>query len=510
MKSVTKDDQISVIGAGTMGAGIAQVAATAGHPVVLCDVVTGVAEGGLASIREGMEKLIPRGKFTQDRVDEICARITTSDQIDSVRGSAVVIEAIIEDEDIKKQVFAQIESVCPAETIIASNTSSISISALASEMNHPQRLVGMHFFNPAVVMKLVEVVSGLGTSNDVANAVADLATTWGKKPVHATSTPGFIVNRVARPYYAEALRSLTEKVADVQTIDLLFRSCGGFRMGPLELTDLIGQDVNAAVTESVYRAFYEDKKFQPSVLQRDMVSAGLLGRKSGVGFYDYSAESPAAIIESPVQGSADHVSSSLVGSFAGTESLDRLVRSGDSVVVETSTAEAYIEVGQARIQLTDGRTATQRGQEQATPNLILVDLASDYETSGVVAIAAAATATPEALLDVVGFFQTLGKDVCVIKDVPAMLVMRTVVMLINEAADAVDQGVCSSIGVDEAMQFGVAYPRGLLGWGDELGAGRVVRTLANIQNAYGEERYRCSPLLLRNQFSGRSLMEETA
>jgi len=289
MGALSTSDRVAVIGAGTMGAGIAQVAATAGHKVVLLDIADGAALNGKNSIRLGLEKLVSRGKKTQAEVDFILDKITAVNTFESIKECRLVVEAIVENLDVKRKLFADIEGLCGEHTIIASNTSSISISALAAQTKKPANIVGMHFFNPAAILKLVEVVSGLQTSKDVAETIFETAKAWGKLPVHAKSTPGFIVNRVARPFYAESLRALSEQVASVATIDTLMRSCGGFKMGPLQLTDLIGQDINCSVTESVYNAFYQDKRFMPSVLQAEMVSAGLLGRKTGIGFYDYQS-----------------------------------------------------------------------------------------------------------------------------------------------------------------------------------------------------------------------------
>jgi len=287
MAALSLSDKIAVIGAGTMGAGIAQVAATAGHQVVLIDIAEGV----------GLDGLVKRGKKTQDEVDAIVGRVQAAQNLVDAKDCKLVIEAIVENLQVKQSLFAEIESLCANDTIIASNTSSISISALSAKAQRPERVVGMHFFNPAAILKLVEVVSGLQTSPQIAKTIYQTSLAWGKKPVHTKSTPGFIVNRVARSFYGEALRSLNEHVASPATLDYLMRSCGGFKMGPLELTDLIGQDINNAVSESVYNAFYQDKRFLPSVLQAEMVAAGLLGRKSGRGFYDYSADKPAPDIE---------------------------------------------------------------------------------------------------------------------------------------------------------------------------------------------------------------------
>lgn len=500
MSALSSDKKIAVIGAGTMGAGIAQVAANAGHEVVLIDIADGAAEKGRTSVRLGLERLVDKGKKTSDEVKSLLSRIQISRSINDSADCALVIEAIVENLTVKQTLFSELEELCQASTIIASNTSSISISALSAKAQRPENIVGMHFFNPAAILKLVEVVSGLQTSHDTAELVYQTALAWGKKPVHSKSTPGFIVNRVARPFYAEALRSLNEQVASVATIDQLMRDCGGFKMGPLELTDLIGQDVNCAVTESVYSAFYQDKRFMPSVLQAEMVSAGLLGRKSGRGFYDYSAAPPKADIEAVISVATETSRVKIIGDVADKigplKSLTTLLQRSLNGVEVTPKGLPRIEVGEAIIQCSDGRTASQRAADQCTPNVVLIDYAADYQRADSVALSFALQCSEQARIDAVHFFQSLDKQVCILKDVPGMQVLRTVAMLVNEAHDAVNQGVCDPTAVDLAMQAGVAYPKGPIAWGESIGLKYLVLVLANIQATYGEERYRASPRLL--------------
>ncbi len=505
MSKLSTEQSIAVIGAGTMGAGIAQVAANAGHSVVLIDIADGAAEKGRASIRTGLTKLIEKGRKTAAEVEALLSLISVSQDVNDCSDATLVIEAIVENLEVKQRVFADIERVCNENTIIASNTSSISISSISAKAKRPENIVGMHFFNPAAILKLVEVVSGLQTSEAVAETVYQTAKAWGKDPVHAKSTPGFIVNRVARPFYAEALRSLTEQVASVATIDHLMRSCGGFKMGPLELTDLIGQDVNYAVTESVYAAFYQDKRFMPSVLQAEMAAAGLLGRKSGRGFYDYSIDKPSANIETIIGDQVDGVEINIIGDvndgLAPLSGLVSLIDESAYTVVRHSDGLPRIEVGSAIIQISDGRTATQRAADQAMSNMVLIDYAADYVSADLVGLSFAAQCNSQAREDAITLLQSLGKQVCVLKDVPGMQVLRTIAMLVNEAHDTVDQGVCDDAAVDVAMQSGVAYPHGPILWGEMIGLNYLVLVLSNIQAAYGEERYRVSPRLTLKRYS---------
>lgn len=281
-------DQISkvaVVGAGTMGQGIAQIAAMAGYEVSLYDLNQEVLNKGFLKIESNLDKGVERGKVTKEAKDLALSNITTSTQKDDLKAD-VVIEAIIEKLDVKQSLFKELEVLNSPETILASNTSSIPITKIAAGLKHPERFVGMHFFNPAHIMKLVEVISGAATSESVANTIYTLAEKLGKVPVMAKDAPGFIVNRVARHFYVEGLKVLEEGVADVEGIDRLVES-SGFRMGPFRLMDLIGVDTNYSVTESMFNAFHQDSKFRPSRIQQQKVDAGHHGRKSGKGFYDY-------------------------------------------------------------------------------------------------------------------------------------------------------------------------------------------------------------------------------
>lgn len=292
---------VGVIGAGAMGAGIAQVAAAAGHAVLLYDLNEAACDKALAGIRAQFARLAEKGRLEPAQADAAGNRIRAVRALADFAGTALIVEAAAERLDVKREIFATLERHVDDACVLATNTSSISITSIAAGLRAPQRVAGLHFFNPAPLMALVEVVSGLATAPEVAGMLHATAAAWGKQPVMAKSTPGFIVNRVARPYYAEALRVLNEQGGTPATIDAVMREAGGFRMGPFELMDLIGHDVNFAVTESVFRAYFNDPRYTPSLIQQELVNAGFLGRKSGRGFYSYAdgATPPAPDLEPP-------------------------------------------------------------------------------------------------------------------------------------------------------------------------------------------------------------------
>lgn len=279
--------KVGVVGAGAMGSGIAQIASQAGHQVVLYDLSQSVLDQSALKLAKIMTRLVEKKRVKHEDAGLIQDRISRTTEIDLFKGCDLVIEAVVENINVKHIVFQQIESIVNAECIIASNTSSLSITALAAGCQNPERVVGLHFFNPAPLMPLVEIIPGIQTSHLIPTHLLSLMKDWGKSPVVAKDTPGFIVNRVARPFYSEALRILDEGIADIPTIDTVVRRLG-FKMGPFQLTDLIGHDVNYAVTESVFKSFYFDPRFMPSITQLKLVEAGWFGRKAGKGFYNYS------------------------------------------------------------------------------------------------------------------------------------------------------------------------------------------------------------------------------
>ena len=507
MEALAKDNVVAVIGSGAMGAGIAQIAAASGHEVRLFDTREGAAAKAVGIIGTVYAKLVEKGRMSEAEASLARERLKAVASLGDVAGAAIVIEAIVENLEAKRRLFADLEGIVDERCILATNTSSISVTAIAAPLTHPERLVGMHFFNPVPLMALVEVISGLATSKGVADTVFATAQAWNKEPVHAKSTPGFIVNRVARPYYAEALRLLQEGAADAATLDAVMRDCGGFRMGPFELMDLIGHDVNFSVTQSVHAAYYGDGRFTPSVVQQELVNAGFLGRKTGRGFYRYGDDAAKPVVQAEsAQARPNTVAISIpreVRSSILSPMEARLAAAGFTVAHREPLAGAdkheapAFHCNGAAIYLTDGRSATERAAANGHANTVVYDLLFDYAKATRIALARADQCSDEAYHAAVGLFQAAGFEVTRFEDVPGMAVMRTVAMLANEAADAVNQGVCSARAVDIAMQKGVNYPRGPLAWADAIGLHHVVAVLANLGATYGEERYRVSPLLRR-------------
>jgi len=491
---LSKNTAVGVVGAGAMGRGIAQVAAAAGHPVLLQDAAAGQADKALGIIGQELDKRVARGRMTEADRQALLARITPVDSLAALAPAGLVIEAVVEDLAVKQQVFTTLEDACGADAILATNSSSLSPTAIARPLRHPERFLGMHFFNPAPVMKLVEIISGLATGDGVAAAAFATAAAWGKRPVYAAATPGFIVNRVARPFYAEAWRLLEEQAADAATVDAILKEAGGFPMGPFALMDLIGHDVNYAVTCSVFEAFFGEPRFRPSAAQRERVQGGYLGRKSGRGIYRYDADArpPAPHTAAPCP---PPQRITVEGELGIAEALLPLFTAA-GVTVARQPGAGVIRLEEGVLALTDGRPAVLRARGETAP-LALFDLARDYEKTPRLALTGSGPEAARLLTAATGLFQAAGKAVSVIADSPGMVLMRVTAMLANEAAEAVQQGVATAAAVDAAMPDGLNYPEGPLGLADRVGPARLLTVLDNLAAWYGDGRHRASGLLRR-------------
>ncbi|MGW6455231.1 3-hydroxyacyl-CoA dehydrogenase [Streptomyces sp. NPDC055078] len=464
---------VAVVGTGTMGQGIAQVALVAGHPVRLYDAVPGRAAEAAAAIGARLDRLVAKGRLAAAERDAARARLRPAADLGDLADAALVIEAIVEELAVKQELFRALEDIVTDDCLLATNTSSLSVTAVAGALRHPARFVGLHFFNPAPLLPLVEVVSGFATDETAATRAWATAAAWGKTPVRCADLPGFIVNRMARPFYAEAFALYEDRVADPATIDAVLRECGGFRMGPFELTDLIGQDVNEAVTRSVWESFFQSPKFLPSLAQRRLVEAGLLGRKAGRGWYDHGpgGERPEPHTAPPEPAPAYVIARGGLGPAA--ELLDMIGAAGITLRKEDEDEGTRLVLpGGGQLALADGQTS---GEFR---DVVYFDLALDYRAATRIALSVSPDnvspdgASPDGagrtLREAIGLFQALGKQVSVIGDAPGMIVARTVAMLIDIAADAAAKGVATEDDIDTAMRLGVNYPLGPFEWNRRL------------------------------------------
>lgn len=463
MTAIERSRTVAVVGAGTMGQGIAQVALLAGHRVLIYDINAALAADGAGIVQDRVERMAAKGRIDQAEAEDAISRIAPATGLADLAAAALVIEAVVEDAGVKRALFRALEEVVAPDALLATNTSSLSVTELAAGLAHPGRFLGLHFFNPAPLLPLVEVVTGFATDPAAAESAYATVLGWGKTPVRCADTPGFIVNRIARPFYAEAFAVYEEQGADPATIDAVLRESGGFRMGPFALTDLIGQDVNEAVTRSVWESFFRSPKFTPSLAQRRLVQSGRLGRKSGHGWFPYG---PDAVLPEPHTAGPEEAPAkvTVVGDLGPASELADLLEEAGIAVTATEHGGPYIQLpGEGQLVLADGKTSVEFA------DVVYFDLALDYRGCTRVALSASADTSERTLAEAVGLFQKLGKKVSVIGDVPGMIVARTVAMLIDLTADAVARGAASAEDVDTAMRLGVNYPLGPAEWHDRLG-----------------------------------------
>ncbi|MEV7519159.1 3-hydroxyacyl-CoA dehydrogenase [Streptomyces sp. NPDC091371] len=463
MTAIERSRTVAVIGAGTMGQGIAQVALLAGHRVLIYDIDAALAADGVSFVQDRVERMAAKGRLDRAEAEDAIGRIDSAAALAELAGAALVIEAVVENVEVKRALFKALEEVVSPDALLATNTSSLSVTELAAGLAHPGRFLGLHFFNPAPLLPLVEVVSGFATDAAAADRAYRTVLGWGKTPVRCADTPGFIVNRIARPFYAEAFAVYEERGADPATIDAVLRESGGFKMGPFQLTDLIGQDVNEAVTRSVWESFFRSPKFTPSLAQRRLVQSGRLGRKSGHGWYPYGPDAVAPLPHTAGPEDAPE-KVTVVGDLGPAAQLTELLEEAGVAVTATGPGGPYIQLpGEGQLVLADGKTSVEFA------DVVYFDLALDYRSATRIALSASADTSERTLAEAIGLFQKLGKQVSVIGDVPGMIVARTVAMLIDLTADAVARGVASAEDIDTAMRLGVNYPVGPAEWHDRLG-----------------------------------------
>ncbi|WP_328938127.1 3-hydroxyacyl-CoA dehydrogenase [Streptomyces tauricus] len=495
---------VAVVGTGTMGQGIAQVALVAGHPVRLYDTAPGRARAAAEEIGARLDRLVEKDRLTGAERDAARARLRPAESLAELADSGLVLEAVLERLDVKQQLFRELEDIVADDCLLATNTSSLSVTAIGGALRNPGRFVGLHFFNPAPLLPLVEVVSGFATDVTSATRAYELARAWGKTPVACADTPGFIVNRIARPFYAEAFAVYEAQAADPATIDAVLRESGGFRMGAFELTDLIGQDVNESVTRSVWEAFFQDVRFTPSLAQRRLVESGRHGRKTGHGWYDYGdqGERPEPHTAEKVQPPAYVVAE---GDLGPASELLALIREAGIQVREDEEDHGtrLVLPSGGQLALADGQTAVE------FRDVVYFDLALDYRRATRIALSHSQDTQTQTLAEATGLFQALGKDVSVIGDVPGLIVARTVARIVDLAHDAVAKGVATEEDIDTAMRQGVSYPLGPFEWSRRLGrswaydvlddlhmrdpSGRYAPSLALYRHAYASEKREGTP-----------------
>ena len=487
-------NRIGVAGAGAMGRGIAQLYAQAGFPVVLFDTQPAAVESALAQLKKTFGMLAEKGRMSAAQADAAVAAVQPADAVGGLAGCDLVIEAIIERLDIKRAFFGELEAVLAADAVIASNTSSLSITALAAACRHPQRIAGYHFFNPVPLMKVVEVVAAPRTEPAVIDRLVELTRIAGHTPVVAADTPGFIVNHAGRAFGTEALRLCGEGVAPFATVDRIMREqvdFGGqaFRLGPFELMDLTGLDVSHPVMESIYRQYYEEPRYRPSVIGAQRVAAGLHGRKTGEGFYRHTADGQ----QTPAEPAVPRVAA-LPKVWVAPGPMQAAVRElvgGCGGVVDTGGQPA----DDALIVLTplglDATTAALDAGLDARRAVALDTLFPFGARACKRRVVMTTPATGEAFRDAAhALFAGDGAKVSVIADSPGFVAQRIVAMIVAIGCDIAQQSIATPADIDAAVRLGLGYPKGPLAMGDHLGPARVVDLLANIHRVTGDPRYR--------------------
>ena len=495
---------LGIVGAGAMGRGIAQIAAAAGVQVRLYDMQAGAADNARDAIIAQLKKLQEKGKLSEAIVSAAIKKIAAAHTLDTFADCDIVIEAIVENLDAKRELLRTLEQIVGSACILATNTSSLSVTAIAAAATHPERVAGFHFFNPVPLMKVVEVISGVLTAEPVAQFLVDFAISMGHRPVRARDTPGFIVNHASRGYLTEALQIVQECAADFSQVDDVMREAAGFRLGPFELLDLTGLDVSHPVMESIYRQYHQEPRYRPSVITAQRLSAGLLGRKSGRGFYRYEngakRNDPASAVEASAHPWAGTVW--VAGTDPHTTALLTALLSRCGAVVETGEYASAAALCLVAPLGEDVSTCVAREGLDAQRTIgidTLTDCCGRLTLMTNPATDTALARQAQALL------AQSGQAVTLIRDSVGFIVQRVLATIVNIGCDIVQQGICTPEDLDCAVESGLAYPRGPLAWGDHIGAHRVLSILKNLHQSTGDPRYRASPWLRRRAQLGLSL-----
>ncbi len=498
-------ETVAVLGAGTMGRGIAQVAAMAAHPVWLYDPYPTALEKALAEVRSDLQKAAQKGRL-QEPVDHILSRIRPTESLQDCAGAEWVIEAAPEKLELKQELLGKLGEH-NFHNILATNTSTFSVSAIASRVQNPERVIGLHFFNPAQRMKLVEVIAGLKTAPELIERSLQLMQSWGKEPVKVVDSPGFLVNRVARPFYGEALKLHGEGVAK-EHLDWIMRGLG-FPMGPFELMDLIGLDVNYAASTSVYQGFYGEPRYRPHPLQYQRVAAGMLGRKTNHGWYAYPPGPPPPPT-SPAPRTEDTPLPMIVGPNPLAKELRARLRHTENVTEAQFVLDCRVKLERKHdffqnlpvVSLVWGHSASSVQAEFRDRMVAGFSLVPPVTEKSVVELYAPLSGGNQALQMAQLYFRAHGYNTLVLPDQPGGIGFRILALLINEAVSALAEGVASPGDLDRAMRLGTGYPLGPLEWAEKIWLKPVLRALEGLQAELGEDRYRPHPLLRRMVAAG--------
>ena len=495
---------IGIIGTGAMGRGIAQIAAQSGSEVLLYDTSPAAADAARSHLGNQWARMAEKGRMAPDQVAACTQRVGIASTLNDLALCDLVVEAIVERLDVKTALFRDLEAIVQPSTVLASNTSSLSITAIAVGLKNPQRFVGFHFFNPVPLMKVVEIIAGLRTDDSVVQGLKQYAKSMGHTPVVAQDTPGFIVNHAGRGYGTEALRIVSEGVADFATIDRILRDQAGFKLGPFELMDLTGLDVSHPVMESIYHQYFEESRYRPSVITAQRLSGGILGRKTGEGFYKY-ADGAAQIAAEPAAPVVDDMPPVWLSPRAARRSELLLLLKNLGAKIETGQSpspQALTLVAPLGFDITTVAVVERLDPARTVGIDMLID---DAVTKRRVLATNPATRTD--MRDAAhALFARDGKAVSVIRDSGGFVTQRVVSHIVNIASDICQQGICSPADLETAVTLGLGYPQGPLAMGNLYGPTNVLEVLFNMQTVYGDQRYRPSPWLRRRGAIGLSLL----